>query len=233
MSTQIEKKYKECKHCGEEVLYQAIRCKHCQGNLKPGKSSKVFQGLKSLIGSITKSRKSAALSIIISISSILFLYFGYIGISRAVIYINTDFHVDRLGYIWQDGTLFRHEEVKFKLPEGSYFDSNSNAYVFEFNYPDQTKKPFSVMFRIIDKNIDSMYMASKITYENAIPGGIYETGFGKNKYKSFNIFHRSGHLRYYQPVNYPFTIEVVITPFLGEDGAFIVNKRILSSIKVD
>lgn len=234
MSTTFEKKHKECKHCGEEVLIQALRCKHCQGSLRASKSKKLLRNTKTALASITKSRKRIAISIVASIISIFSLYFGYIGISNAIYYYNTNYHVDKLKYHWHDGHKFQHDNIKFKLPEGSYYDAKNDAYLFYFDYPNQSKRAFTVAFRINDKNIESMHATSKMLFEYGASGEIHNEGFGDKKYKTFSIFHRSGHIRYYQMHGYQFTFELMISPFLGGDsGSFIVRDRILSSIEVE
>ncbi|MNY53658.1 hypothetical protein D3C86_1894310 [compost metagenome] len=89
-------------------------------------------------------------------------------------------------------------------------------------------------FRINDNSIESMYATSKMLFEHGVAGEIHDEEFGDKKYKSFNIFHRSGHIRYYQMHGHQFTFELMISPLLGGDsGSFIVRDRILSSIEVE
>ena len=45
-----ESKFKKCPFCGEEILAIAIRCKHCQRNIKPSKSEAF---VNNIIGVIT------------------------------------------------------------------------------------------------------------------------------------------------------------------------------------
>ena len=224
MSTTLEKKYKECKFCGEEVLVQAVRCKHCQGNLGPSKTGKLVKKVKATRFSKIKTSIIAAISAVVLFGGI----YAYSSISH---YYSTDYHIDKIQYEWHDGEPFYYKHVKFSAPIGTYYESHSESYIYKFFHPNPSEHSFGISIRIDGKNIESFRQGVMRTSGYLGSTSTSQVTHGKNNYYFFKVRHKEGWIGYYQLFGHPFTIEMMLVAD-SEVGGMKVIEKILSSLEV-